>query len=558
MISSLSLEERQNLLHKLKGQSNLTNEPLYFDETETPLGDMETEYSNLPWYYRLWYYILSFFKEKTPLKIFEDKQVTELGNKIEEKTPGLYDCQNNLLLPPFYRLAGRLKESAHFFYSALDSSVNRDRGGFFAFLGSLEMADVHKRLQEETDPAYIIEKEPDTQETELRQKAFKAMDDALAMVTEEYRNVMYFNARSLFCLKELSSFLYDRMLMAFNFNNSVNGETCSGGIIRELLASLNNILISLKKVPPMTLLESLFIFILQEKVADPGFDINREIRSLLAKAEDSITVIREFNRQVPLTWIIRCSNRDLSYSPREISGGEDWFVLYRDHWKRRVETLFSDYMRERRQKELMDTFRYFLKGKSYKPLSNTQTDTNPDGLPVRGAFALSFLQTFYSAVFMPDINWILRPILIDGEFKNNENRIEFAEAYNNLIKLDDEIKKFEGEISPEGEYGKRYAQAKQDMSSLPVKRRKTQIVLEEAREDSGKILGRAREASNTMILILSGILGKGYKSKYDTLSNLPKLAGRDNQFLAGMGEAIQKFQTVLKLLDEMEAMEAGR
>jgi hypothetical protein len=419
------------------------------------------------------------------------------------------------------------------------------------------MPDVHKRLQEETDPLLILEKEPDTQETELRQKMLKAMDDALAMVTEEYRNIMYFDARSLFCLKELSSFLYDRIIMAFTFNNTVNGETCSAGVLRELLASLNNRLVSLKKVPPMTLLESLFVFILQEKAAEPGFDINREIRSLLTKAEDSITFIREFNWQVPLTWILRCSNRDLSYLPHEISGGEDWFVVYRDYWKRRVETLFSEYMKTRREKEMMDTFRYFLKGKSLKLLSNAQTDSNPDGLPIKGAFALSFLYTFYSAVFIPDINWILRPILIDGEFKNEGNRLEFTESYNNLIKLEDEIKIFEADISPSGEYGERYAQAKQEMSSLPVKRKKTQIILEEAREDSGKILESAREASRNMVNILSGILGKSYRSKYDTLSNLSKLAGKDNQFIVGMGEAIQKFQTVIKLLDEMEAMETS-
>jgi hypothetical protein len=244
--------------------------------------------------------------------------------------------------------------------------------------------------------------------------------------------------------------------------------------------------------------------------------------------------------------------------PREISGGEDWFIVYRDYWKRQVETLYAEYMRTRRQKELMDTFRYFLKGKGLKLLSNAQSETNPDGLPVKGAFALSFLYTFYSAVFMPDINWILRPILIDGDFKKSENRIEFAESYNNLIKLEDEIKIFEADISPSGEYGERYTQAKQEMSSLPVKRRKTQIILEEAKEDSNKILERAREASGTMISILSGILGKGYSNKYDTLVNLSKLAGKDNQFLVGMGEAIQKFQTVLKILDEIETMDASR
>ena len=559
LVSGLSLEERQKLLEKLKGQANLSTEPLFIeDDNGAPAEDIETEYTKLPWYYRLWYFILSFFRAKPPIKIFEDHQVSALGIKTDEKSPGLFDYQKGLLLPAFCRQMEKLKEAARFFYTALDISVNRDRGAFFAFLGSLEMADVHKRLQTDTDPAVIIEKNPDIPEMDLRQVAFKAMDDALIMVTEDYREIMYFDARSLNCLKELSTFLFDRVIMAFGTNTAMNGKTCSVNVVRELLVSLNNILNSLKTVPPIALLESLFVFILQERAGELGFDLNREIRLLLAKAEESMEVIREFNKRVPLTWILRCSTRNMAYAAREISGGEDWFVVFRDYWKRRIESQFADYMKKRRHQELLNSFRYFLKGRSLKILENTQSDLNPEGLPLKGSFALSFLYTFYSAVFMPDINKILRSILIDGEFQKKENRIEYTESYNNLIKLEDEIKKLEREIASSGDYGKRYAQARQDMSSLPVKRRKIQIVVEEASEEAETILEQIRDASRNMVSILNGILGRDSRSKYDTLANISKMAARDNHFLSDLDETIQKFQKVITIMDDIEAMESGR
>ena len=559
LVSGLSLDERQSLLEKLKGQSKISGQALYTrDDEPVPVAETEAEFAKLPWFYRLWYLILSFFKTKPPVKIFEDHQVSILGARIEECSPGLYNCQKDLLLPAFQRQMAKLKEAARFFYSALDTSVNRDKGAFFAFLGSLEMADVHKRLQSEIDPNFIVERNPDTPEMDLRQIAFRAMDDALAMVTEEYRNAMYFNARNLNCLKELSSFLFDRVIMAFEFNSSVNGQTCSASMVRDLLETLNNVLHSLMTVPPMTLLESLFVFILQERSDEAGFDIAREMRGLLIKAEDSLEVIREFNRQVPLTWILRCSSRKMSYSPRQISGGEDWFIVYRDFWKRRIESLFSEFMKDRRHRELLNSFRYFLKGTSLKILGNTQTESNPDGLPIKGSFALSFLLTFYSTVFMPDINKILRPILIDGEFQRKENRAEFAESYNNLIKIEDDIRKFELEISPAGDFGKRYAHARQDMSMLPVRRRKIQIVLEEASKYAGKIQEQAREAGRSMINILNGILGKDTRGRYDTLANLSQLAGKGSMFLTGLEEIVQLFQRFIKLLDDIEAMENGR
>jgi len=559
LVSGLSMDERQNLLAKMKIQSSISDEPLYFEDKEVVLAlDFEAGFSALPWYYRFWYFILSLFQAKSPVDIYEAHQVSALGQRIEERSPGLYDVQERLLLPAFHRHLERLKEAARFFYSALDTSVNRDRGAFFAFMGSLEMPDVHKRLQTDTAPEYIVEKNPDAPESELRPMALKKMDDAFTLIVEDYRTTMYSAARSLNCLKGLSSFLFDRLIMAFNFNSAHNGPTCSVNVVRELLMSLNDILLSLKVVPPMTLLEALFVFILQEKAGEPGFDMNREIRHLMSKADESLAVIREFNKQVPLTWIMRCAVRDMSLSPKEISGGEDWFVIYRDFWKRRIDLQFTEFLKERRRRELLNSFRYFLKGHSLKTLGNTATDSNPDGLPVKGGFALSFLLTFYQEVFMPDINKILRPILIDGDFHEKENRIEFAESYNNLIKLEDEIKKFEHEISPSGEYGKRFTLARQDMSSLQIKRRKVQIVLEEAGDDAEKILDQIRKASRSMVNILGGILGRDPRSRYGVLTNLTGIAGKGNQFINGLNDSIQQFQTVIKLLDEIEAMEEGR
>ncbi|AEF82698.1 DUF5312 domain-containing protein [Leadbettera azotonutricia] len=559
LVSSLSVDERQNLLEKLKSQSNISPEPLYIEDIDQgPTLASEERYVKLPWYFRLWYFILSLIKAVPAVKLYEDKQVADIGRQIEEMSPGLYDFQRARLLPAFYSQMESLKEAARFFYTALDAGFNRDKGAFYGFLGSLEMVSVHKKLQNETDPNKLGEQYPDAKELEIRQMAFKAMDAAFEGVTDDMKGAMYFDARSLFCLKELASFLFDRVIMAFGFDAAVDGHSCSASVVRELLINLNNILLSLKHIPPMPLLESLFIFLLQEKTGEPGFDINKEIRALLARAEEALAVIREFNKQVPLTKILRCSSRNIAVSPREISGGEDWFVVYREYWKRHIEAIFADYMRDRRHRELLNSFRYFLKGTNLKILGNTVSDANPDGLPIKGAFSLSFLLTFYSVVFMAEINKFLRPILIDAEFRRKENRTEFTESYNEIIKLEDDIRKFEMEISPSGDFGKRYSQMKQDMSSLPVRRRKIQIVIEEASSEAVTIVDSARRASRSMINILNGIVNKDSQGKYDAISNMDKLSGKGPEFAKGLSESLQKFQMVIQILDDIDAMEAGR
>jgi hypothetical protein len=418
------------------------------------------------------------------------------------------------------------------------------------------MSEIHKHLEADTDPDRIAAGNPAAGEAELRQSAFRAMENAMAGVSEDQRAAMYKSARSLFCLKELSSFLFDRVIMAFGFEAS--GQVCSVNVIRDLLETLNNILCSLRDPPPLTLLESLFIFATQEKAGEQGFEINKEMRSLLSRAENALATIREFNRQVPLTLILRCANRDMSRRARPVSGGEDWFSVYREYWKRRIEGRFAEYMRLRRHRDLTDSFRHFLKGTNLKILDNVVSESNPDGIPIPGVFALSFLLTFYSAVFMTDINKVLRPVLIDGEFYKRENRTEFTESYNDLIKLEDDIRKFEGDISSAGDFGKRYRLARQDMSSLPVKRRKIQIVIEDASREAFRIIERVRAACKTMINIINGILKKDTDGKYDTLANLSQLAGRGNVFIAGLTESSNQFKRALQLLDDIEVMETGR
>jgi hypothetical protein len=555
--SELSLEERKNLLDKLSA-SGISRTPLYEEAEEEAVDDIEVQYARLPWYYRLWYFVLSLFQAKTPVNIYGDQQVAGLGREIERSFPGFYDYQKNQLLTDFYHALSDLKKGGRFFYTVLDASVNRDKGAFYAFLGSLELGEIHNRLKHETNPQLVAESNPAMSDPELRQLALGFMEDALGGITEDQRKAMYYDARVLYCLKELAAFLFDRIVMAFSCNDAAQTYTCPAGIVREQLVTLNNILYSLREPPPMTLLESLFIFILQDRVGEPEFDINTEMRTLLARAEEALATIRKFNKQVPLGAVLRCVSRNLSLSPKAISGGEDWFVVFREHWKRQIEAQFTEYLNNRRRQEILDTLRYFFKGTNLKMMGNVVSDSNPEGIPLKTAFALSFLLTFYSAVFIHDINMIIRPILIDGDFYKPENRVEFTEGYNDLIKLDDLIKKFERDIAPSGDFGKRYALARGEMIALPAKRRKIQIVMEEVDEEAEAIIERAARAMQIMVNVLGGIVKKDITGKYETLSNMTKLAGKGTSFVTGVTESIQKFEKALQLLHDITIMEAER
>jgi hypothetical protein len=557
LVSELSLEERAKLLEKLRSQSSLQHGPLYEEVSDEPAETIDVRFNSLPWYRRLWFRILSFFNSRAPLKLFEDSLMSRISRVIEEQAPGFYNYQKDLLLPKFQEMLIYLRDGSRFFYQVLDSSFNRDKGGLMVFLGSLEMPDIHRRIQGGTAPSVLAEQFPSLSEVELRQKAHRAMEEAVSAVSDEQRSVMYYNARSLFCLKQLSSFLFDRIINMFIVDSAYHGGICPAASIREQLLGLNNILNSLREPPPMTLLESLFVFVLSEREDEPGFDIQIEIRKLLSRAEASLEAIRTFNNQVPLTRLLRCISRDTDISPQNIGGGEDWFAVYREHWKQLIDGHFSTFTKTKKQKDMQNSLRYFLKGNSLKMLENAGSESSSTGVPIKEAFCLSFLQTFYTVVFMGEINKILRPILLDGEFIRKENRTEFAEYYNAIIKLEDMIRHFDQTLSGSGDFGQRYAQAKSEMTSLPIKRRKIQIVLQEASRAARGIIDQTKDAIKGMILILSGIVKGSVDDKYDSLANLV-VFGRPSAFFDSLRSCIDQFQKAIRLMSDIEDIENGK
>jgi hypothetical protein len=297
---------------------------------------------------------------------------------------------------------------------------------------------------------------------------------------------------------------------------------------------------------------------LHDRTEEPEFNMENEMKILLSRAQKALEVIRSFNKTVPLNRILRCAEKSTDLAPKMISGGEDWFSMYKEYWRHTVEELFNDYTRNHRRRELLSEFADFFRGAELRPLSGAESAANPVGIPFKGAFCLSFLRAFHSVLFLPQLNLVLRPILIDGEFFKKENFTEFTESYDTLFTSDAVIRRFEGDISAAGNLGKQYAAAKLDMSSLPVKRHKIQMVETEASDEAKRIIDRIKDAITLMAKVLNGILTKSPDGKFDTLTNLADMSGKTDAFTAGVSGAVKTLRKTLDLMDKINVMEAGR
>jgi len=558
LVSELSQSERKSLLDKLIDQSTISSEPLYIKEERREKEyfgqSIRGQYASQPLWMRIWFVIWNIFSNLSPVELFAEWQANRIGRQIERQYPTLYNPKQKKLLLGFYNRLEELKEASRFFYTALDAGF-QDREAFFAFLGSLEMAPIHERLLAGTDLQALINAHPEASDAELRQTLYRNLDTTLTCITEQQRNIMYADVRYLFCLKRLASFPFDKVLVLFIPDPRARGRTCTLAAVGDYLASLNDILYSIADIPSMPLLESLFIFLLQEKEGSPDINISKDALSYLPKAEKALQGIRTFNEQVPLSKLLHCLGEETVPPPQPVSGGEEWFAIYRGYWKHRVDDVWANYRREQRQKEMTASFSRFLERSTTETLESTVLDGEEEIIPIRGIQGLSFLQAFHHEIFLPRLNPFLEPILMDGIFFRFENRVEFAESYRELVNLGETISLFKSTLTPAGDFGERYIQAKQGISSRLVKRQKLQSMVEDASLKALAIIDAVRHSCQSMVYLLGGILGKNPKNGYSGLSKIPQLSDRSMNFLSGIEDALEKFNALSLLLSDLGVME---
>jgi hypothetical protein len=558
LVSDLRQNEKEALLEKIQSHPAVSSAPLNDEALEEKPESLEDRYFALPLFLRMWYWLLGLFSGRPPVDMYLNALISSEGRHIRERYPGIFDYEQNLLQHKCRQELQNLKEASRFFYAALDSSFQRDKGAFFGYLGSLTMPKVHENLVHGSDPDRISAEHPAESDSKLRAQALEFIESKLNSIPEGARDAMYENSRSLFLIKTLSSFLFDRLLMSFTHVKEKDGKNeggenavCLVTLVRAQLIELANILYSFKTIPPPDVLSSLFVFSMAEQRDDGAFHHDAELQLFLQKAERSLDVIRNFNKNIPLAKIIRCACRDFSWKPQELSGGEDWFLVYKSYWLDLSAEHFSAWIQSRKNAELLHSFTSYFDGAVLIPLESAASEENPDGMPLESASSLSFLLTFHKQIFMADINTVIRPILVDGDFYKKENRAEFLEAYNIIIKLDDEIKQFNASLSPSGEYGKLWMQIAGDLQSIPVRRRKTQTLLDEVHTRAGKIIDEAKRGLFMMQNVLAGIINHDETSPYDTLANFAKLAGKGSTFTDGLNRSIQNIKTAINIIEDI-------
>jgi hypothetical protein len=564
LVAELSGEERRLLLERIKTSMPVSSEPLFSARAAPGAGSPPMlkvdELGIIP---RFILFLRVLFSGKSRDELLREDELKEIGRRIEQRQAGIIDRRRGIILSPVADELRGLRDSSRFFYDALDHSVERDKGAFYAFLASIELPETHERLLAEADPASIAEAidenrgGPDPDEQAVRTAAFAAYEAIFAELSDRGRRAMYQDLRSVLFLKRLSSFLFDRLIGTFKEGAGPESQPAASFFdARELLLELGDILFSMSEPPSTTLMEAIFVFADREELGKKESDAEAVLGADMAKAEAALGKIRSFNERVPLGDLLRLASGDPGYLPSSLPGGEDWLVIYKAFWRERIEASLEEWRSKHRNKELADEIASFVGELSPAGFANISHEEREDAPAIRLDVALSFLDAFYRGPFLRELNRPMKIVLVDGEFYRKDNRVEYTDAYDALLRIPELLSAFDARLGPEGELGASWRSAESEMGPPAVKRRRMQSVSRSAEEEAERIIQRVGSALRTMTLILQGFLKGEAGGRYDSLANLSHIDGKSNkEFLRSLERAKDRCEKAHSLLAELSGLD---
>ncbi|HUW42349.1 MAG TPA: DUF5312 family protein [Rectinemataceae bacterium] len=559
LVAELSTEERRDLLERITRSSQISEEPLYPPSSlpRAAHADYESRASELGIVARLFLLLRSIFRGKSREELLREDDLRLISASVETAFPGLVDWRRTLLLAPFAAELRRLRDSAKFFYDILDRGIGKDRAAFYAFLASLELADVHRRLLEETEPSQVEARLPEADESELRAAIFAAYEEILASLDDGGRRAMYNHVRSVLFLKRLSGFLFERLLQTFRPGLGPAGSEGASFIeVRDLLLELGDILFSMSAPPRSQLVAALFAVVERDEIGRPGGDPESLLNADMGRAESALERIRMFNSRVPLGNVLKLVASDPDYTPRELAGGEDWLVLYRSFWRERIDHRLDEWRSDRRYRELAEDISRFVGEPGLRHFDHIDREESETSPPIGQDLALSFLDAFHRGPFTRELSRVFKIVLVDGEFYRKDNRLEFTDAYDSLMRVPEAITLFDSRLGADGDIGSTWVQARSDMSPLPIKRRKVQAIARGAEEEAERIVKNTGRALLTMVRVLRGVLKGEAGGRYDSLSNLSYLDGKANRdFLKALSAAKDRCERASSILAELSGLD---
>ncbi|MGI5084971.1 DUF5312 domain-containing protein [Treponema putidum] len=556
LVKSLSKEETQTLLETIqRSMEDFAAEAQ--PEEKATLSEKIREHQGIgiasePFLIRLWLSIRSFLRS-IPLKVIYNEELLKRMAKNLKRSAGAYiNIHQNVYTGVFYTELKNLRKTQLFFTSLL-SAYDSGKGSFYMLVSSFVAPATYEKLMKETNPFSI--KIGSEVSSNIRTGFLRKIDAVFSNLTDEEKTEMYLCAQAIEWMKSFCSLALDKTLLRFNVISDSNA-TCQALTIQPEMEVLSSILYSKKNIP-YNLLQALFLMHAQETIIDDDSRMVKEVDEFVKEAIEALGAIRLFLKQVPLLDITRYIKKDINWMPYKLTGGEDWFIYFKQAWYERFNQKWSTWSYEQKKFNIKIQMINLLKvgdleSMKFCPWRNLWVECK-----FKKELPFLFLKTFFYAFYDEKLSNTLKTILVEGNFYKHENLNEYTTSYNVLEHRKGEFEKFENRLSPTGDVGTAFAKIRAEKTATLKNKNQIEGLMHTVEAEAKQLINSSIDALKSIELILTGILGGGKTSTYATITNWAIIAGSKNgHFREEVANAKEQIHTSINLLSLAEKLEA--
>lgn len=553
LATGISDSEKQRILEQLKNSSQK-----HEDEEMTPI-EMSGDFDYVPFadkirhesfFLRVYIWLKSIISSTAQENIFNEYKLSLISKNITKNYPGIINPKKKIILASFYNKLNELKSAAQFI-KPIVSQVDEDEGAFYVILGSLVIPEIDSQLKSDTNP--YLNPVTSSCRPEFRPDLLRKMDSIFDSLTQVDRKKMYEAAKAAEWLRQFAKVPFDRLISLFE-SNSDEIYFCPYIKIKNEIPLFENSLCS-GFIITDELLESLYLFSKRNKNIKSSGSFN-ETEQFLDKAHASLALVHMFMTSVPLKSLGCLIHNDMYWKAEPFSGGEDWFVQYKNAWKKIFEKKWSAWLRDCQIESLKTNLKSNFGIDTFPQLPNRPWAQLWGGQYFKYELSAGFLYWFIIQKF-PDYELSLKTVMVEGDFINKENQAEFTDAFNAFIQLSISLQNLQMKCSQNGETGMMLKKlGEEHLRSLNAQTRAEKLI-RSVESDFESILHRFGDACRSISQHLGGILRTTKDQRFDSLSNLNTLQGRDNAiFQQSLKKSKNGLDSALNLLKELEILDS--
>ncbi|MBQ0050927.1 MAG: hypothetical protein KBT11_02555 [Treponema sp.] len=553
LASGLTNDERQSILEQLTSSAQShedqaispINENL--DDSPAPFSE-QIQKESLLLRFVLWF--KSFFTNTPAESLYNEYKLANIGKNIERTFPGLIDSKKGLLLAPFYTKLEELQASAAYLRPFV-SATEEDQGAFYVLLSSLVMPEVSGNLNADVDP--YTTQVTQTAKPELRMELLRKMDEIFDNIPAQDKTRMYEAVKAAEWLNQFIKLPFAKFMNQFSTVNE-GDYNCSFSSLGSEINTFAKVL-STQFVISDTLLQALYLFSVKRNKLTPDQAKESDASQFLDKANSCISLLHMFMTSVPLISIGKLVNNDVHWQKIPFGGGEDWFIQYKNAWKKIFEQKWSSWAKDCQKEFLKVNLKSNFDLNEFPALPEKPWLQLWGGVHFRYDLTAGFLYWFLKKKFQ-EYEIYLKTLLSEGSFKKRETHTAYSDAFNGMIQVSIDFETLVHQCAPNGEFGMLFTKLQEEHLKTLSAQTKVEQMMRRVESDFGSILHQFTESSRIMINIIGTVLGLARDMRYDGVENLTRIMAKDNEkFQKNLREAKMTMENAQALIAQLEDLD---